>query len=114
MAAECLGAAAPVGQGGAGDLPDRVHRRHGCSRQDLARAGLHAYAGFPSVPLRVFFVSLVLLDPLVVALCAFARPSGVWLAAVVIVLATAPALLRVTRPAGPPGGPQSRARQGRA
>ena len=49
--------------------------------RDLARAGLHAYSGFPQVPLRVFFTSLVVLDPLVV----------------VFVLATAPALLRVTR-----------------
>ena len=50
--------------------------------RDLARAGFHAYSGFPQVPLRVFFTSLVLLDPLVV------------------VLATAPAMLRPQRSCG--------------
>jgi hypothetical protein len=54
--------------------------------RDLARAGFHAYSEVPYVPLRVLFISLVVLDPLVVVLCAFARPAGVWLAAVVIVL----------------------------
>jgi hypothetical protein len=54
--------------------------------RDLARAGFDAYSGFPYVPLRVFFISLVILDPLVVVLCAFVRPAGVWLAAVVMVL----------------------------
>lgn len=54
--------------------------------RDLARPGLHAYSGFPHVPLRVFFISLVVLDPLVLVLAAFARPAGVWLAAVVMVL----------------------------
>ena len=54
--------------------------------RDLARAGFHAYSGFPQVPLRVFFISLVLLDPLVVVLAALVLPAGIWLAAVVIVL----------------------------
>jgi hypothetical protein len=54
--------------------------------RDLTRAGFHAYSGFPYVSLRVFFFSLVLLDPLVVVLCAFVRPAGIWLAAVVMVL----------------------------
>jgi hypothetical protein len=54
--------------------------------RDLARAGFHAYSGFPQIPLRVFFISLVLLDPLVVALAALVLPAGIWLAAVVMVL----------------------------
>ena len=54
--------------------------------RDLARAGFDAYSGFPQVPLRVFFVSLVLLDPLVVVLAALVLPAGIWLAAVVMVL----------------------------
>ena len=54
--------------------------------RDLARAGFHAYSGFPQVPLRVFFISLVLLDPLVVVLTALVLPTGIWLAAVVMVL----------------------------
>lgn len=54
--------------------------------RDLARAGFGAYSGFPQVPLRVFFTSLVLLDPLVVVLAALVLPAGIWLAAVVMVL----------------------------
>lgn len=54
--------------------------------RDLARGGFHAYAGFPDVPLRVFFTSLVVLDPLVVVLAAFVRPAGIWLAAVIMTL----------------------------
>lgn len=54
--------------------------------RDLVRAGLHAYSGFPQVPLRVFFISLVLLDPFAVILIALVRPAGIWLAAVVMVL----------------------------
>jgi hypothetical protein len=54
--------------------------------RDLARAGFHAYSGFPQVPLRVFFVSLILLDPLVVLLAALVLPAGIWLASVVMVL----------------------------
>jgi hypothetical protein len=48
--------------------------------RDLARAGFDAYSGFPQVPLRVFFISLVLLDPLVVVLAALVLPAGIWLA----------------------------------
>ena len=54
--------------------------------RDLARGGFHAYPGFPYIALRVFFISLVVLDPLVVVLCAFVRRAGIWLAAVVMVL----------------------------
>jgi hypothetical protein len=54
--------------------------------RDLAQAGFRAYSGFSQVPLRVFFTSLVLLDPLVVVLAALVLPAGVWLAAVVMAL----------------------------
>jgi hypothetical protein len=54
--------------------------------RDVARAGFHAYSGFPYWPLRVFFISLVVIDLLVVLLAAFVRPPGVWLAAIVMVL----------------------------
>ena len=54
--------------------------------RDLARAGFHAYSGFPQVPLRVFFISLVLLDPLVVVLTALVLPAGIWLGSIVVVL----------------------------
>jgi hypothetical protein len=58
----------------------------GAHIRQLAQGGFHTYAGFPYVALRVFFFSLVLLDLLVVFLCAFARPAGIWLAAVIMVL----------------------------
>jgi hypothetical protein len=53
---------------------------------DLARGGFHAYASFAPVPLQVFFVCLVVLDPLVVALVALVRPWGVRLACAVMTL----------------------------
>jgi uncharacterized membrane protein len=55
--------------------------------RELARAGFDAYSGFPQVPLRVFFISLVF------------RPAGLLLIIVfgAVVLATAPSMLRVTR-----------------
>ncbi|MFE7311873.1 hypothetical protein ACFU7T_01970 [Streptomyces sp. NPDC057555] len=53
---------------------------------DLARGGIHAYAAFATVPLQVFFVSLAVLDPVVVALVAAARPEGIRLAAGVMTL----------------------------
>jgi len=53
---------------------------------DLARSGIHAYASFPQVPSRIFLISLVVLDPLIVVLVAFVRREGVWLAAGVMVL----------------------------
>jgi hypothetical protein len=78
--------------------------------RDLVRGGIHAYASF-QVPLQVFFVSLVVLDLLVVVLVAFARRAGVWLAAGVMALDIAanwignwPALqadpVRLLRPTG--------------
>ncbi|MEK0098731.1 hypothetical protein WDA79_09515 [Streptomyces sp. A475] len=53
---------------------------------DVARDGIHAYAMFPQVPLQVFFVSLVVLDPLVIVLVALVRREGIWLAGAVMVL----------------------------
>ncbi|MBO2465731.1 hypothetical protein [Actinomadura violacea] len=50
---------------------------------DLARGGIHAYA-FAPVALQVFFVALVVLDPLVVVLVARARPAGITLAGAVM------------------------------
>ncbi|MFD8568437.1 hypothetical protein [Streptomyces sp. NPDC059639] len=53
---------------------------------DVARDGVHAYAMFPQLPLRVFFVGLVVLDPLVVVLVALVRRDGLRLAAAVMLL----------------------------
>ncbi|MFJ5273896.1 hypothetical protein [Streptomyces sp. NPDC088358] len=53
---------------------------------DLIRGGIHVYASFAPVPLRVFFVSLVGLDPLVVVLVGRVRPEGVRLASGVMVM----------------------------
>ncbi|MQY37578.1 hypothetical protein SRB17_55820 [Streptomyces sp. RB17] len=53
---------------------------------DLVRGGLHAYAAFGPLPLQVFFVALVALDPSVVVLTLRARPAGVRLAGVVMTL----------------------------
>ncbi len=53
---------------------------------DLIRGGVHFYAVFAPVPLQVFFVGLVVLDPLTVVLVGLARPEGVWPASGVVVL----------------------------
>ncbi|MFI1205636.1 hypothetical protein ACH4VR_40490 [Streptomyces sp. NPDC020883] len=53
---------------------------------DLVRGGIHAYASFPQVSFQAFFISLAVLDPLVVVLVALMRPVGVWLAVVVMAL----------------------------
>ncbi|MDQ0681222.1 hypothetical protein QF032_000214 [Streptomyces achromogenes] len=53
---------------------------------DLVRGGIHAYASFPQVPLQVFFVSLVVLDPLAAVLVGLVRREGSWLAATVMVM----------------------------
>jgi hypothetical protein len=52
----------------------------------LAEGGIHAYSAFSQVPLQVFFVCLVVLDPLVVVLAGFVRRAGIWLAAGVMAL----------------------------
>ncbi|GAU70325.1 hypothetical protein SSP35_18_00530 [Streptomyces sp. NBRC 110611] len=53
---------------------------------DLVRGGIHAYASFPQVSFQAFFISLVVLDPLVVVLVALMRPVGVRLAVCVMAL----------------------------
>ncbi|WP_405775451.1 hypothetical protein [Streptomyces sp. NBC_00859] len=53
---------------------------------DLVQGGIHAYAAFPHVFIRVFFVSLVVLDPLVVVLVGLVRRSGVWWGSAVMTL----------------------------
>ncbi|MGW5047387.1 hypothetical protein [Streptomyces griseoluteus] len=53
---------------------------------DVARDGIHAYAMFPQVSFQVFFVSLVVLDPLVIVLVALVWREGIWLAGAVMVL----------------------------
>jgi hypothetical protein len=105
----------------------------GAHIRDLASRGIQAYSSFHQVPFQVFFVGLVVLDPLVVVLAALARPAAAWLGAAVMtgdltanwagnwpwpshylmlwpitlfgvfVLATAPALHRHLRAAGPSG-----------
>ncbi len=50
----------------------------------MARGGLHAYSSVPQTWIQVLFVSLVVLDPLVVALTGFVRREGIWLAAVMV------------------------------
>jgi hypothetical protein len=54
--------------------------------KDLMHGGIHAYSALPQAWIQVFFVSLVVLDPLVVALAAFVCREGIWLAAGVMVL----------------------------
>ena len=58
----------------------------GAHIRDLMRGGIHAYSAVPQVWIQVFFVSLVVVDPLVVVLAAFVRREGIWLAAGVVVL----------------------------
>ncbi len=97
-----------VGQVGAGGLPDRFADGTAAHARDLARAGFDAYSGLPQVPLRVFFISLVLLDPLVVVLAALVLPAGIWLAAIVMVLDvaanTAGNWFRIVRDSAPHSG----------
>jgi hypothetical protein len=52
----------------------------------LALGGIHAYSAFSQVPVQVFFVCLVVLDPLVVVLAGFVLRAGIWLAAAVMTL----------------------------
>jgi hypothetical protein len=58
----------------------------GAHVRDLARGGIHAYSALPQAWIQVFFVSLVVLDPLVVVLVALVRRAGIWLAAGAMVL----------------------------
>ena len=45
----------------------------GAHIRDLMRGGIHAYSSVPQAWIQVFFVSLVVLDPLVAVLIAFVR-----------------------------------------
>jgi hypothetical protein len=52
----------------------------------MAHGGIHAYASsYPQGAYQVFFVSLIVLDPLVVVLAAAVRREAVWLACAVMV-----------------------------
>lgn len=53
---------------------------------DLVRGGVHAYASFRQIPLQVFFVGLVILDPLTAVLVGHVRREGIWLASAVMVM----------------------------
>ncbi|MFJ9203066.1 hypothetical protein [Streptomyces flaveolus] len=53
---------------------------------DLIGGGIHVYASFAPVPLQVFFVSLAVLDPMVVVLVGRVRPTGIRLACAVMAL----------------------------
>ena len=52
----------------------------------MAHGGIHAYAGFGYVPVQVFLVLLVVMDPVAALLCGAARRPGVWLAVLITVL----------------------------
>ena len=53
----------------------------------MTHGGIHAYASsYPQVSIQVFFVILVVVDPLVVVLLGLLRREGIWLACGVIVL----------------------------
>ena len=53
----------------------------------MAHGGIHAYAGsYPQVPIQVFFVSLIVLDPLVVVLIGCVRRPGIWIAVGIMAL----------------------------
>jgi len=53
----------------------------------MAHGGIHAYAGsYPQVPIQLFFVSLIVLDPLAVVLVGSVQRAGIWLAVVIMAL----------------------------
>ncbi|WP_234440590.1 hypothetical protein [Streptomyces rimosus] len=52
---------------------------------DLVRGGIHAYASYPHVAYQVYFISLVVLDPLAALLVVRLRRAGVWLACGVMI-----------------------------
>jgi len=58
----------------------------GAHVRDLVRGGIHAYSSVPQVWIQVFFISLVVVDLLVVVLAGFVRREGIWLAAGVMVV----------------------------
>ena len=52
----------------------------------MTRGGIHAYAGFGYVPVQLFLVLLIVLDPVAALACALVRRSGVWLAVLIMAL----------------------------
>ncbi|ANP52814.1 hypothetical protein J2Z21_000356 [Streptomyces griseochromogenes] len=58
----------------------------GAHALDLTRGGLHVYASFAPPLLQVFFIGLVVLDPLVAVLALLVRPEGIRSACAVMVL----------------------------
>lgn len=58
----------------------------GAHLRDLVQGGIHVYAPLGPPPLQMFFVALVVLDPLTAVLVAGARPLGVRLAVGVMTL----------------------------
>jgi hypothetical protein len=53
----------------------------------MTHGGIHAYvSSYPQVSIQVFFVILVVVDPLVVVLLGLVRREGIWLACGVMVL----------------------------
>ena len=53
----------------------------------MLHGGIHAYAAaYPAVVIQVFFVGLIVADPLTVILAGLVRPAAVWLAAAIMTL----------------------------
>ncbi len=52
----------------------------------MTHGGIHAYARFGYVPVQVFLVLLVVLDPFALVLCALVRRAGVWLGVLIMAL----------------------------
>jgi hypothetical protein len=76
-----MGVVAPVGPMGARAVLAGFAEGTGDHVRWMAHGGIHAYASsYPQVPYQVFFVSLIVLDPLVVVLAAVVRREAVWLA----------------------------------
>jgi hypothetical protein len=73
--------------------PQGGYRLRVAARLRRARADLSGWARW----VLVVYLSLVVLDPLVVVLIAFVRREGIWLAAGVFVLVTTLPLLRVMK-----------------
>ena len=50
----------------------------------MTHGGIHAYAScYPQIPIQVFFVILVVADPLIVVLLGLVQREGIWLACTV-------------------------------
>lgn len=52
----------------------------------MTHGGIHAYAAFRYVPIQVFLVALIVLDPLTAVLVGLVRREGVWLAVAIMAL----------------------------